>query len=558
MGKWANGQMHGLAICMFAHLLICRFADLQIFGGERVIRIERFGQWFIAILAGLVVLAGPLLMVGGKGRPAVQAAGCWQAAITEQQTDVDLIGSVLRVSVQGKAGLPVTIRSRGSFEAVGFTGTKPEYGPFVAEFAPLSKGTYFVEPQGLGIVYEVWLDGKNYTRVEFTPLPCAPTSTPVATATTCPQAKATAPATAKPAATAKPTSPLPAPTQAPRPASGWHGRIVQQTRNQTGVYWATIAVRVIGRPAGQQVEARSDGWSDVQKTGTKPEFGPDACEFGALTPGTYRLIPLDLGTSLDVTVEHGDFVEVEFTYTGPPASTRWVGSVVQNTSGSQPTEYVDSAIAVVVQGEPWHEVEIQAGGFATTCTTGTKPEYGPDACEFGGLRAGTYTITPKDLGASVQVTVDGWGWAMVRFDQVTSRPPSPTVKPAVQPTQTVRPTQEVAAGPTPTPQPSPTASGPRWKGWVVSNSSGQQAGTGVWSVVIVRVLNWPGVPVTITGGGGWTATCTTGTKPEFGPDACEFGGLWPGTYSLRPEGADISVEVPMDGLGTAFVDFAAP
>jgi hypothetical protein len=74
----------------------------------------------------------------------------------------------------------------------------------------------------------------------------------------------------------------------------------------------------------------------------------------------------------------------------------------------------------------------------------------------------------------------------------------------------------------------------------------------------VRVLNRAGVPVAISGGGGWEATCITGTKPEYGPDACEFGGLWPGTYVLRPEGSDAAVTVDMDGLGVALVEFAAP
>jgi hypothetical protein len=315
--------------------------------------------------------------------------------------------------------------------------------------------------------------------------------------------------------------------------------------------WATIAVRVIGRPAGQEVEIRSGGWSAVEKTGTKPEHGPDACEFGALQGGTYQLSPLGLDASLSVMVDPGDFMTVEF-YPVQVAVTHWTGSVVENTSGDQPTEHWNSAIAVVVAGKPWHEVEIQSDGWSTTAKTGYKPEYGPDACEFGGLRAGTYTIIPKDLGASAQVTMDGWGWAKVRFEQVPA--PGPTVPPTEPPPTPV----PSAAGPTPGPQPSPTSARPSWQGQVVSNTSGERVGSGVSSVIVVRTLGWVGVPVTITGGGGWTTTCTTGTKPEYGWDACEFGGLWPGTYRLRPEGAAAEVEVTMDGLGMAIVEFAAP
>ncbi|MGD8518039.1 MAG: hypothetical protein PVG54_13830, partial [Anaerolineae bacterium] len=132
---------------------------------------------------GWAILCVGLLVAGILGQAAgqepVQASSCWQAEITEQRLDLGLAGSVLRVSVEGRAGLPVTIRSLGGFETVGFTGTKPEYGPFVAEFAPMSRGIYFIEPEGLDLSFEIFLDGKNYTRVDFTSLPCAPTATSI-------------------------------------------------------------------------------------------------------------------------------------------------------------------------------------------------------------------------------------------------------------------------------------------------------------------------------------------------------------------------------------------
>jgi hypothetical protein len=513
----------------------------------------------LLMLVGLGFLVGLLLWPGEGRQTPIEAAACWKAEITHQWDDLDLAGSILRVSVQGKTGLPVTVRSRGSFQTVGFTGTKPEYGPFVAEFAPLSRSTYFIEPQGLDYVFEVWLNGTNYTRVEFVPLPCAPTATPTprpATPTPRPQAAATAPR--RPVAT---ITPVPPPVQPSQPTPLWQGRVVQHIRKLEGRYFATIAVRVIGRPAGQQVEIRSDGWSETCTTGTKPEYGPDACEFGALNTGTYRLTPKELGTHLDIAVDLQDFVEVEFHYTGPPPRTRWIGSVVKNTSGEQATDHTNSAIAVIVAGRPWHEVEIRSNGWSTTAETGYKPEYGSDACEFGGLRASTYTIIPKGLKTSLQVTVDGWGWAMVRFDEVAlpaPRSPGPSPQPTVPVAQPQGAVQAPEPGPTASPWPSPTPLGAGWKGWLVSNSSGDGERTGISSTIVVRVLNWPGVPVTVTAGGDWSATCTTGTKPEYGPDACEFGGLWPSTYRLRPEGANVEVEVTMDGLGVAFVEFAAP
>jgi hypothetical protein len=362
---------------------------------------------------------------------------------------------VLRVSVEGKPGLPVIVRSKGDFRTLGYTATKPEYGPYVAEFAPLSRGTYYIEPQGLDTSFEIWLDGKSYVRVDFSMYSCAATSTP------------------RPA----PIRPILAPTPAPSPA-------------------------VVSMPV----------------------FRPPVP-----SPTPYQ-----------------------------PVATQWSGRIVENHSGAQATEHANSAIAVVIDGKLWHDVEIRSNGWGTTTETGTKPDYGPYACEFGGLRAATYTITPKGLGASVQITMDGWGWAMVRFEQVPVSTPEPAFPPVEVTSIPLPPTLPPVPGPEPTSTPvsPPVATG--WQAWIVSNSSGEQQGTGVWSVIVVRVLGWAGVPVTITGGGGWTATCTTGSKPEHGPDACDFGGLWPGTYRLWPQGSDIEVAVTMDGLGVAVVEFARP
>jgi hypothetical protein len=95
----------------------------------------------------------------------------------------------------------------------------------------------------------------------------------------------------------------------------------------------------------------------------------------------------------------------------------WVGSIVRQVSGAG-RGISRAAIAVSVVGKWGLPVEIHSGGWSTTALTGTKPEYGDTACEFGALSAGTYTITPQGLDASVTVTVDEGGFALVEFAQL--------------------------------------------------------------------------------------------------------------------------------------------
>jgi 1A family penicillin-binding protein len=101
----------------------------------------------------------------------------------------------------------------------------------------------------------------------------------------------------------------------------------------------------------------------------------------------------------------------------PQSGSVWVGSIVRQVSGAG-RGISRAAIAVSVLGKWGLPVEIHSGGWSTTALTGTKPEYGDTACEFGALSAGTYTIIPQGLGASVTVTVDEGGFALVEFAQL--------------------------------------------------------------------------------------------------------------------------------------------
>jgi hypothetical protein len=549
-------------------------------------------------------------------------------------------GSILRVSVEGLKGVEITV-SAYDWSTTALSGSKTEYGPYMAEFAPLQPGSYTVSVESLGASLEITADSTNLIVVEFTQvyrvLP-TPTSTPSPSPTPPPTWTPMPLVTATPTATSSPT---------PRPVSVWVGSIVRQVSGAgRGISQAAIAVRVVGK-WWLPVEIGSGGWTTTALTGTKSEYGDTACEFGALPAGTYTITPQGLGASVIVTVDEGGFALVEFVqrslpptpttiptvtptptllpptparsesvdsqpsppavwiplpglpasipshvtppvaraslpglptslrfYPGSPArrmplpglphsivgqerfptasspslatpsptasavastsvpmpsptattAPRWMAQVLRNTSGDV-LGWRASVIAVQVIGLKSLPVELRSGPFSVTAFTGSKPEYGDFACEFGGLSAGTYEVIPQGLGVSQTITVDGGGFALIEF---TYGLPS-----------------------TPTPIPPKVT----WVGKVISNSSSQGA-NGISSVVVVRVLGAKGLPVEISSGG-WNAVASTGTKPEYGPFACEFGGLWPGTYTVRPQGLGASVGLTMDGQGLAIVEFTA-
>ncbi len=87
------------------------------------------------------------------------------------------LGEVLRVSVIGQKNLPVKV-STETWSVKGLTGTKPEYGEYACEFAPLGEGTFTISPEGLGVSLDVELDGTGVTYVEFSLRPGAAPPSP--------------------------------------------------------------------------------------------------------------------------------------------------------------------------------------------------------------------------------------------------------------------------------------------------------------------------------------------------------------------------------------------
>lgn len=155
--------------------------SLSIRGGQSLVQVlgedERFE--FSALAAGEYRLAvsGPegeiveAIQLDGSNRVDVTltlpapAMDAWQAAVSDGGPGPGF--GVVRVKVEGQAGLAVRIWTSGWEGMVRRTGEKPEYGEFALEFAPLGSGHYFVEPEGLGVRAEVTTDGSRVAWVTF-------------------------------------------------------------------------------------------------------------------------------------------------------------------------------------------------------------------------------------------------------------------------------------------------------------------------------------------------------------------------------------------------------
>jgi LysM repeat protein len=92
----------------------------------------------------------------------------------------------------------------------------------------------------------------------------------------------------------------------------------------------------------------------------------------------------------------------------------WIAEVVDYTGGSDPIGAF--SILIVRTGATGNKIRISAPGeFEAVCVTGTKPEHGVGACDFGGLNAGTYLVNLDGTQATVEIFLDGIGTAEVEF-----------------------------------------------------------------------------------------------------------------------------------------------
>ncbi|MBN1991288.1 MAG: hypothetical protein JW953_01180 [Anaerolineae bacterium] len=474
----------------------------------------------------------------------------WQARLAGEASGPNMPFARLLVQVVGLSNHPVRLSTVAEVINTANTGQKPqELGPDVVEFTALTPGKYIIEPLYLNSRFEVDLKANIETRVEFYPV-SPPTATatlppPSATSTPAPPTQTPPPTiTPSPTDTATPTvTPLPTqtptPLPTPTPATRWLG-VVAERRNVTG--GSILAVRVSGLQ-GVPVRLRVvNGNVNSERrclTGQDGE-GQDICAFKNLTPGQYVVTPEGLGLSLPTILFENEKVVILFDLEVlPPGITGWQARLQKNTNGVQAVEAREAVIRVWVMGQVGQVIALRSvRGTEQLCEVVPNPILGGLVCEFGALRPGVYLVEALNTGASQKLFVDGVGLAEIVFSpNATYATQSAALAPPVvgtnaQPYQPATATPIPAAltqtwPPTATPSPSPTLTPTpafAWQGRVVETVNGVNGTIGV------RAAGLKDHPVILRSGDWQSAPQLTGTKPELGDYATEFGGLAQGEY----------------------------
>ncbi len=225
------------------------------------------------------------------------------------------------------------------------------------------------------------------------------------------------------------------------------------------------------------------------------------------------------------------FAPADYQAAGPVILVKEVSKWCVASAYQGPSDDGLTALIIRTTGEKGYAVKVQrSDGGAVDIFTGESPGYSEDQAMYP-VAPGQYTVwidqdnNGKDQESEkMQVTINAGEKIWLDFD-LTSASENPRPR-----------------------------SYNGWSGYVSSNGSDIVPGNAVASVLIVHA-GASGLPIRIKAEGEYGALCYTGAKPEHGGDACEFGGLWPGKYTVLLDGTEVSVEVYVDGEETAVVTF---
>lgn len=474
----------------------------------------------------------------------------WEGEVTEEAIGAGGPFARLLIKVVGREAQPVQLSTLSQVLNTASTGQKPdELGPNTVEFAGLTPGKYIIEPLGLNISLEVELKPDIVTQVEFRPQADPPTPTATATADFTLTPIGAIPSQSLPSAT---PTPLPAPTQvvpepSPVPISRWLGVVAE--RAEAGLDPSSVTVTVDGVA---DVPVRLSSIPDETLFNRRCTTGqdgadPDSCTFDEVEPGRYVVEAEGFALSLPVMLYAHEKVNVRFFAEElPPEVVGWTAAVSSNTNGFTAHSQAASQINIRTDGDdgtPGLVISLHSVQEDTRyCELAQQADGSGLACQFGRLRAGVYRVVAETTGASTRIFVDGQGLAEIdlapdatleKVAQTLSAPvvgqgaqpdlPPPTAAPVTQaaaepPTATVELTPTLVATPTPAFE---------WQVRVV-----ETAPSGVGSVG-VRVVDRRDQPVILRSGDWSSEPQLTGSKPEHGDYAVEFGGLSPGDYIIE-------------------------
>jgi hypothetical protein len=261
-------------------------------------------------------------------------------------------------------------------------------------------------------------------------------------------------------------------------APGWGWEVAD---GGPGPGFGVVRCRVAGR-SNRPVRLWTAGWEGMtQRTGSKPEYGADVCEFAPLGAGSYHVQLDGVDVVADVTVDGRRALWVTFTqHAAQIARDGVISGTIANGVGRTVRLLRPPMTDAVAQTQV-----TQAGSY-----------------RFEKLAAGTYTVQILEAAAGSAVVAE-------RADVVVDGAVSVVVDLALTP-----------------PQPDPT--GLRWS----VEDGGEQPGS---SVVRCRVVGGAGRAVSLWTWGWGGITQVAGSKPEYGPDTCEFAPLGPGLYFVELE-----------------------
>jgi len=323
--------------------------------------------------------------------------------------------AVVRCSVADKPDLPVRLWADGWNGMVQRTGSKPEYGPFACEFAPLGGGHYYIEPDETGLRVTLDLPADRVTWVEFMQQTVTGSAHNSVIEGTVENGngytlRLTGPVTDDTALGADGRFRF-----ANLPAGTYELAVVGSKIGRSALHvngYNTLMVHLtLPKPQRSVVRGTVTGGSsgqlslaNEQKTWTTRYDETGHYAFVGLPEGLYTLQVT--GTSLrkvGIQLDGSNEVVVNFMLPLLSPSETWIYQVYDGGPGPG-----FGVVRCQVKNKPGLSVRIWAEGWpGIVQVTGSKAEYGDDVCEFAPLGSGHYFLRPEGLDITASIMVNG-------------------------------------------------------------------------------------------------------------------------------------------------------